>query len=131
MSNSPKSLWRGPLSPLVHLANNWISLIGVILVTTATILWVFLLPTTMRGVAASPYIGILTYMGVPAVFFLGLALIPLGIILRNRSEHHSGVYPANFPPLNWQNSDLRRLVMFVLVTTMLNLVVASQVTYAS
>ena len=43
MSNSQKGLWRGPLSPLVHLANNWISLIGVILITTATILWLFLL----------------------------------------------------------------------------------------
>jgi NapC/NirT cytochrome c family, N-terminal region len=131
MNNSQKSLWRGPLSPLVHLANNWISLIGVILVTTATILWIFLLPTTMKGSASSPYIGILTYMGLPALFFFGLALIPLGIVIRNRSEHASGIYPASFPQLSWQNADLRRLVTFVAVTTMINLVVAGQVTYAA
>ena len=109
MNNSQPSLWRGPLSPLLHLANNWISLIGVVLVTTATILWLFLLPTTMKGVASSPYIGILTYMGVPGVFFFGLALIPFGIILRNRREHVRGIYPVTFPPLTWQNADLRRL----------------------
>jgi nitrate/TMAO reductase-like tetraheme cytochrome c subunit len=131
MNNSQPSVWRGPLSPLVHLANNWISLIGVVLVTTATIFWLFLLPTTLKGAASSPYIGILTYMGIPAVFFAGLALIPLGIFVRNRSEHASGLYPVSFPPLTWQNSDLRRLVMFILVTTLINLVVASQATYAA
>src|ERR1700755_2439520 len=112
MNNSPKSLWRGPLSPRVHLANSWIGLMGVILVTTATILWIFLLPTTMKGVAATPYIGILTYMGIPGVFFLGLFLIPFGIFLRNRREHATGVYPKAFPPLSWENPDLRRLVIF-------------------
>jgi hypothetical protein len=131
MNNSQPSVWRGPLSPLVHLANNWISLIGVVLVTTTTVFWMFLLPTTLKGVASSPYIGILTYMGIPAVFFLGLALIPFGIFVRNRSEHAAGLYPANFPPLTWENADLRRLVMFVLVTTLINMVVASQATYAA
>src|ERR1700722_6646863 len=99
MNNSQPSLWRGPLSPLVHLANNWIRLIGVILVTTATIFWLFLLPPPMKGVAPSPSIGILTFMGIPAVFFLGLALIPFGIFIRNRSEHASGLPPSSFPPL--------------------------------
>jgi hypothetical protein len=131
MNNSQSSFWRGPLSPLVHLANNWISLIGVILVTTASIFWLFLLPTTLKGVAATPYIGILSYMGLPSVFFFGLFLIPLGIFIRNRKEKTSGLYPASFPPLNWANRDLRRLVMFLAVTTMVNIVIASQATYAA
>src|SRR6516225_6860197 len=103
MNNSQNSFWRGPLSPLVHLANNWISLIGVILVTTASVFF----------------------------FFLGLFLIPLGIFIRNRKEKASGIYPASFPPLNWGNRDLRRLVMFLAVTTMVNIIIASQVTYAA
>src|SRR5215472_839058 len=131
MNNSQSSFWRGPLSPLVHLANNWISLIGVILVTTASVFWLFLLPTTLKGVAATPYIGILSYMGLPSVFFFGLFLIPLGIFIRNRKEKTSGLYPASFPPLNWANRDLRRLVMFLAVTTMVNIVIASQATYAA
>ena len=85
----------------------------------------------MKGVASSPYIGILTYMGIPGIFFFGLALIPFGIFIRNRSEHASGTLPVEFPAASWQNSDLRRLVMFVVVTTVINLAVASQVTYAA
>ena len=67
------------LSPLVHLSNNWISLAGVVLVTTATVFWLFLLPTTMRGEVHNPYIGILAFLVLPGLFFLGLVLIPLGI----------------------------------------------------
>ena len=32
--------------PVLHLSNNPLSLIGVVLVTTATVFWIFLLPTT-------------------------------------------------------------------------------------
>jgi NapC/NirT cytochrome c family, N-terminal region len=131
MIAEPPVRWRGPLSPLVHLANNWISLLGVVIVTTATVFWLFLLPTTIKAEASSPYIGILSYMGLPAVFFLGLFLIPLGIWLRNRREHRTGIYPASFPPLDFSNRELRRLAAFFVLTTLVNIVIASQVTYAA
>ena len=68
------------LSPLIHLSNNWISLAGVVIVTTATIFWLFLLPTTLRGDTDNPYIGILAFLALPAPFFAGLVLIPLGTV---------------------------------------------------
>jgi hypothetical protein len=70
------------LSPLVHLSNNWISLIGVVVVTTATVFWLFLLPTTLRGDVHNPYNGILAFLLLPVFFLSGLILIPLGIYLR-------------------------------------------------
>src|ERR1017187_5662003 len=117
------------LSPLVHLSNNWISLIGVVVVTTATVFWLFLLPTTMRGEVHNPYNGILAFLLLPALFFLGLLLIPLGIFLRNKGERRRGIYPANFPPLNLRNVEFRRLIAFVGVTTFANTVIASQLSY--
>ena len=42
---NPQRRDRGWLSPFIHLSNNWISLAGVVIVTTATIFWLFLLPT--------------------------------------------------------------------------------------
>src|ERR1051325_2806049 len=107
----------GWLSPLVHLSNNWISLAGVIIVTTATIFWLFLLPVTLRGGASNPYIGILVFLVLPAPFFAGLALIPLGIWLKKKREGRSGIYPADFPALNWRNLELRKLTYFVGFTT--------------
>ncbi|HJT87907.1 MAG TPA: hypothetical protein VJ732_08620 [Bryobacteraceae bacterium] len=119
------------LSPLVYFSNNWISLIGVVVVTTATIFWLFLLPTTVQGQASAPYIGILAFLVVPAAFFAGLALIPLGIAIQRKKEGRRGIYPSSFPPLTWQNREFRRLVYFVGLTTFANLVVASQATYGA
>ncbi|HZT28396.1 MAG TPA: NapC/NirT family cytochrome c [Bryobacteraceae bacterium] len=123
--------WRGPISPLIYLSSNLLSLAGVAIVTTAAVFWMFLLPTTLSGEITHPYIGILVFLAVPAAFFFGLALIPLGIWLRQRREHRKGLYPTSFPPSNWQNRELRRLVYFVGATTFANLVIASQVTYGA
>jgi hypothetical protein len=119
------------LSPFVHLSNNWISLAGVIIVTTATILWLFLLPITLRGETENPYVGILAFLTIPGPFFGGLILIPLGIWLKRRKEGKSGVYPSDFPTLSWANPELRRLVYFVGATTVANIAIASQLTYGA
>ena len=52
--NNPERRGRGWLSPLIHLSNNWISLAGVVIVTTATIFWLFLLPVTLKGETENP-----------------------------------------------------------------------------
>jgi hypothetical protein len=119
------------LSPVIHLSNNWISLAGVVLVTTATIFWLFVLPITLRGQTENPYIGILAYLVLPAPFFAGLMLVPLGMWIQRKRDGRSGVYPPQFPPLNWHNADLRRLAYFIGVTTVANIVIASQLSYGA
>ena len=131
MSDTPTSRVPAQLSPLVHLSNNWVSLIGVVVVTTATVFWLFLLPTTMRGDVHNPYNGILAFLLLPALFFSGLILIPLGIYRQNKGERRRGIYPADFPPLNFKNLEFRRLLAFVGVTTVANIVIASQLAYGA
>lgn len=122
---------REQFSPLVHLSNNWVSLIGVIAVTTGAVCWFFALPLTLAGSPSHPYVGILVFMILPAIFFGGLILIPLGMFLRQRAEATTGVAPRPFPPLNWRNLDFRRIVYFVGVTTIVNLIIGGQVTYSA
>jgi len=131
MAEDTPSFSQKRIAPLVYLANNWISLVGVIVVTTATIFWLFLLPFTLRGEVTHPYIGILVFLMLPAVFILGLVLIPVGISFRRRRDRAKGRTPAHFPELNWQNHDFRRLLLFVAVTTFLNLVIVSQLAYSA
>jgi hypothetical protein len=122
---------RRYIAPLVYLSNNWISLSGVVVVTTTTVFWLFLLPYMLRGQISHPYIGILIFIVLPTVFFSGLLLIPAGIILRRRRDRRKGLTPASFPPLNWQNRNFRRLVTFIGITTILNLAIASQLSYGA
>jgi len=127
-SESSGGRWRLFSAPLAHLSNNPISLTGVVLVTTAGVLWLFLLPTYVRGLVAHPYMGILLFLMLPGVFFAGLALIPLGIWLRYRRERKAG--PVKWAePARWNTADVRRIAAFVAVTTVANLVIGSQFTY--
>ena len=113
--------------PLIYLASNLTSLIGVVLVTTAGILWLMLMPSMWRGESANPYLGIPLFMLLPAVFIAGLALIPIGILLERRRRRKAG----ETGPLLPRGGELRRLAIFVGITTFLNLVIGSQLTYSA
>lgn len=119
------------LRPLIYLSNNAISLAGVVIVTTATVFWLYFLQITIRGMVPNPYLGIAVYMVVPAFFVLGLVLIPIGIWLNRRRKKAKGEMPTDFPPLDPKNPELRKLVTFIVVTTFLNLIIAAQFTYSA
>jgi hypothetical protein len=89
---------RDSSQPIYFLGQNPITLTGAV-ITTSTALttiafWfyeIFLLGPP------HPYIGILVFLTLPAIFVLGLLLIPLGIWLRRRNLRGSGQLPAVFP----------------------------------
>src|SRR5580692_3382652 len=70
------------------LTSHWLGMLGVALVTTAGCSWLFVLPLHLRGRADNPYIGLLTFIGIPIVFFLGLILIPIGMYLGKQRILH-------------------------------------------
>src|SRR6476646_4662122 len=68
-------------SVIVLLTSHWLTMTGVALVTLAGFSWLFALPANIRGNVSNPYIGLLTFIAIPVVFFAGLILIPIGIAL--------------------------------------------------
>ena len=106
------------------LTRHWLSLLGMGLVTTAGISWLFVLPIQIRGHASNPYIGIPVFLILPTVFFAGLALIPIGVY-RSKRELREGLHGGAFD----RNSAIRRIAWFIAVTTFLNLLIGSQITY--
>jgi len=113
------------LSPAVFLSGNPLSLAGVVLVTATAILWLFLLPTLMRGEADNPYLGIPAFLLLPGVFIFGLILIPAGMALRRASLRRQGRSMEGLPPLSFHSPELRRLLGFIAATTVANLVIVS------
>ncbi|HTR39802.1 MAG TPA: NapC/NirT family cytochrome c [Bryobacteraceae bacterium] len=112
-------------SPLAYLASNLLSLIGVVLVTSASILWLLALPAFWRGDVGAPYLGILMFLALPAVFVAGLVLIPVGILLHTHKRRKAGDRGPFLP----RGGELRRLAAFVGLTTVANLAIGSQFTY--
>src|SRR5690349_10122534 len=125
--NVRPSPWADRLFPLLFLSNNLISRIGVILVTSASVFWLFLLPTYLQGHAGSAYMGIILFLMLPTGFFAGLGLIPLGIYLKKK-KMGAPILPADMRVLSWSNPDLRRLIIFIAVVTMANIVIGGNLT---
>src|SRR5712692_9224105 len=102
------------------LSGHWLSLIGAALVTSAGFSWLFVLPMQVRGNAGNPYIGLIVFIAIPVIFCLGLALIPIGIYLGRRRVR------AGLATILDRKTSLRRLWLFLGLTTLANLVIGTQ-----
>ena len=121
---------RNWIAPIVVLSGNWMSRVGVVLVTASAIFWIFLIASSMSH-EPNPYLGIVLFMILPAAFFLGLLLIPLGIWITWKRRGGKAILPSEIPPLDLRNPSLRRLLIFLLVTTVINVVIASHLSYST
>ncbi|HSZ63568.1 MAG TPA: NapC/NirT family cytochrome c [Terriglobales bacterium] len=106
------------------LTQHWLSLLGLALVATALISWLFVLPQQIRGHADNPYVGILVFLVLPALFFAGLALVPIGVYLSKR-RIQQGLPEEGFD----RQRALRRIAWFFGVTTLLNVLIGTQFSY--
>src|ERR1700722_5873464 len=77
----------------------------------------------------NPYLGIIFFLILPALFILGLALIPIGIFLRRRVLLKAGQIPAAFPKVDFNDRMFRHGVDIVLLATIVNLLVVSVASY--
>ena len=116
--------------PIYFLGQNPTTLTGAV-VTTSTALttiafWFYdiFLPGPPH-----PYIGLLVFLILPAVFVLGLLLIPIGIWFRRRSLRAGGQLPGVFPAIDLHLPVVRRTLEWVAFATIANLLIIGTASY--
>src|SRR5271165_6358 len=82
-----------------NLIRNPISLIGLALAGVAFANVVLLVLIDLLANHPSPYIGILAYMVAPAILFVGLILVPIGMVIERRRRLHAVGAPPTFRSL--------------------------------
>jgi len=106
-----------------HPANNPITLLGGVLAVVAFGGLVFFLGIQILDVTASPYLGMLIYLGLPAVLVLGLILIPVGIGWEARRRHRAARRGLGPPPalqIDFGNArHLRGVMLFATATVVI------------
>jgi len=60
------------------ISTNWTGTLGVVLTTSSFLLFVFFELLQLAGLLTNAYVGLISYMALPALFILGLVLVPLG-----------------------------------------------------
>lgn len=131
-NNSPSVLYklRNLVRPAVYLSQNLISRTGVVLTTTAGITLVFSFALLIFGFQPNPYAGILVYMILPAVFVLGLVLIPIGIYRDWHKYRRLGSLPLAYPSVDFSHPGVRRTVLFVAIMTAINVPIFAIAAYS-
>jgi len=115
---------------LARLVRNWISMLGVLIVTVSALLFLIVFLLDLLGFHTNPYIGILFFLIIPGVFVAGLVLIPIGT-WRERRRQRSGAAPSRptWPRLDLNDPTHRRATFGVIVLTLVNVVIVSLAAY--
>ena len=110
----------------VRLIRSPISVAGMVLTTISGVVFIVVLLGDLFGLHSNPYLGIVFFFVLPALFVLGLLLIPLGAWVERR-RRAAGKAPAS---VEWPRIDLndpvhRRRAVAVFALTLANVVIVS------
>jgi nitrate/TMAO reductase-like tetraheme cytochrome c subunit len=118
------------IRPALFFGNNPISLAGGAVTTASGVTMIgYWLVELIGRPNNNPYLGIIFFLILPALFIAGLALIPIGIYLRRRVLRKAGQIPAAFPKVDFNDRMFRHGVDIVLLATIVNLLVVSVASY--
>ena len=117
-------------SVLAAALRNRLSGIGVALTTASALLFLFLVALELLGFLTNPYVGIIIFVLVPALFVLGLLLIPVGL-WRDRRRRRGEALPPTWPQVNLKDPATRRMVTFIAFATLVNLGIISMASYGA
>ena len=114
----------------VRLIRSPISVAGMVLTTISAVLFLVVFLADLFGLHTNPYIGILFFLLLPALFIVGLALIPIGASVERR-RRAAGKAPSSvqWPRLDLNDPRQRGIAVTVFVLTMTNIVIVSLASY--
>jgi len=104
-----------------QLGNNWMSLAGAAMTTSSAFVLVwfwFMEITSPRSI--HPYMGIILFLILPALFLVGLLLIPIGLLRERRKRKAAGEAATPLQAVDFRQPGVRRLLTVVGVLTFIN-----------
>jgi hypothetical protein len=110
------------------LLRNPISLVGMLLATSSSLLFLVMFLADLFGLHTNPYIGIVFFLIIPGVFIFGLLIVPLGAWLTRRRQLHPQA-PTPWPRLDLNDPVQRRGVLIFTALTAANVVIVSLAAY--
>ncbi len=123
---------RDTLGRAFNYANNPTTLTGIVIATVSALTIVIFMVAELAGAFRNPYIGIFSYLVLPALFVLGLLIIPVGMWRRRRKLVASGATMdelSHYPRLDFNDPHLRRIATIVLILTGVNAIILGSTSY--
>ncbi len=116
--------------PALFFGNNPVSLAGGAVTSASGVTMIGYWLVEMFGRPNdNPYLGIIFFLLLPALFIGGLALIPVGVFARRKTLQRAGQIPAEFPKIDLNDRIFRHGLDIVLIATIVNLLVVAMASY--
>lgn len=116
----------------IALTRDPISLTGAAITTASAVVFFTLFVVETIGNTGGPYTGILTFLILPAIFVLGLLIIPIGVLrARKRAAEAAsrGERPPVLPIIDLNLTNTRSKVLVFILLTAANLAIIAVATY--
>ncbi|HEY2904886.1 MAG TPA: NapC/NirT family cytochrome c [Vicinamibacterales bacterium] len=116
------------MSNPVRLIRAPIAIVGMVLTTISASLFLVVFLADLFGWHSNPYVGIVFFLILPALFLLGLALIPLGAWVERRRRAR-GQAASDWPRFDLNDPKQRYTAVIIFLLTIANVVIVSLAAY--
>jgi hypothetical protein len=117
---------------LAAITGNVVSLIGTLLIVVSLLFILALLVMQAMGFQGGAYLGILTFVVLPVFFFIGIAIVPLGIWLQKRRDSRAaaeGRPTGHMPVIDLNRETTRGILLGFLALAVPVVSIAAGLTY--
>ena len=96
---------------------------GVVITTVAAVLFITLLLAALAGMLTNPYAGLVVFVALPALFVMGLVLIPVGVRRQRQAVLRDPSAAADWPVVDLRVARVRQTTLLVIALTAVNIVI--------
>jgi hypothetical protein len=100
-----------------------LAIVGVLIATASAAVFVAMAVAGLSGMFNNPYAGLVVFLAIPAVFVVGLLLIPLGMWLERKQLRRDPNAVAEWPVLDFRRPEMRRNALLISALTAVNIVI--------
>ena len=119
------------MSRFEALSRHPLAIAGALITTASAAVFIALVIAEFVGLLENPYSGLVVFIALPAIFLLGLLLIPLGMWLQQRKLQHHPDAPAGWPIIDFSKPVVRRRTLIFVALTSVNVIILLLAGYGS
>jgi len=109
-----------------------VAIAGELITTATAVVFVALTIAALAGLFVhNPYAGLVIFVAIPALFVVGLLLIPLGMWLEERRLRLKPDETADWPVFDFRRASVRRTALAITALTAVNIVIILLAGYGS
>jgi nitrate/TMAO reductase-like tetraheme cytochrome c subunit len=105
------------------LARHPLAIAGAVITTASAAVFIALVIAVFAGLFENPYAGLVIFLAIPAVFMVGLLMMPAGMWLEQRRLRRDPSAPADWPVVDFRHPVVRRRVLLLVALTGVNIVI--------